>query len=58
VAISREALPVSVFNYLLAIRYRRSAEEVAGAVLVCTILSFLTLPALLWYLLRGKPAAC
>jgi len=45
-------MPVAVFNYLLAIRYRRSPEEVAGAVLVSTILSFLSLPALLWYVLR------
>jgi len=52
VLIIQSTMPVAVFNYLLAIRYRRSPEEVAGAVLVSTILSFLSLPALLWYVLR------
>ena len=45
------AMPVAVFNALLAERYDRAPDEVAGAVVISTILSFVTLPLLLWYLL-------
>jgi predicted permease len=51
VLIIQSTMPVAVFNYLLAIRYRKSPEEVAGAVMVSTLLSFATLPALLWFVL-------
>lgn len=44
-------MPVAVFNYLFAQLYNNRPEEVAGAVLVSTILSFLTLPALLWFVM-------
>ena len=46
------AMPVAVFNALLAERYDRAPDEVAGGVVLSTILSFLTLPMLLWFLLR------
>lgn len=52
VVLIQAAMPVAVFNYLFAQRYGRSPREVAGLVLVSTLLSFLTLPALLWYVLR------
>lgn len=42
-------MPVAVFNYLFAQAYGNNPEEVAGTVLVSTGLSFLTLPALLWF---------
>jgi predicted permease len=45
------AMPVAVFNYLLAERYGRSPEDVAGLVVVSTLLSFVTIPALLAWLL-------
>jgi predicted permease len=45
------AMPVAVFNYLLALRYERDAEEVAGLIMVSTALSVLTIPALLVLLL-------
>jgi hypothetical protein len=45
------AMPVAVFNYLLAQRYGRSPEDVAGLVVVSTLLSFVTVPALLAWLL-------
>ena len=32
VLIIQATMPVAVFNYLLAVRYRKSPEEVAGAV--------------------------
>jgi predicted permease len=51
VLIIQSTMPVAVFNYLLAVRYRKSPEEVAGAVMVSTALSFATLPALLWFVL-------
>ncbi len=44
-------MPVAVFNYLFAQRYGREPEEVAGMVLISTAISFLTLPALLLYVL-------
>ncbi len=45
------SMPPAVFNYLFASRYQRSPEEVAGIVVVCTLLSFATLPFLLAFLL-------
>ena len=45
------SMPPAVFNYLFASRYQRSPEEVAGIVVVCTLLSFATLPFLLGFLL-------
>jgi len=45
------AMPVAVFNYLLALRYQRSPEEVASLVVGSTSLSAFTLPLLLWVLL-------
>ena len=47
------AMPVAVFNYLLAERYGRAPDEIAGAVVISTVLSFVTLPVLLWFLLSG-----
>lgn len=49
--ILQATMPTAVFNYLFAERYGRAAPEVAGIVLLSTLLSFVTLPLLLWYLL-------
>jgi hypothetical protein len=46
------AMPAAVFNYLFAARYGGPAAEVAGAVVLSTALSFATLPAVLWLVLR------
>jgi hypothetical protein len=51
VMILQSSMPVAVFSYLFAVRFNRSPEEVAGTVVISTLLSFLTLPALLWYVL-------
>lgn len=51
VLILQSAMPVAVFSYLFAVRYNRSPEEVAGTVVLSTMISFLTLPALLWFVL-------
>jgi len=45
------SMPIAVFSYLFAVRYDRRPEEVAGTVVLSTLLSFLTLPLLLWYVL-------
>ena len=47
VMIIEAAMPVAVFNYLLAARYDRHADEVAGAIVVSTLSSFVSLPFLL-----------
>lgn len=41
------AMPVAVFNFLIAEQYGRAPSEVAGMIVVSTTLSFLTLPLLL-----------
>jgi malate permease and related proteins len=51
VVILQSAMPAAVFNYLLAQQFGRSPADVAGLVVVSTLLSFLTLPLLLWWLL-------
>lgn len=47
VILVESAMPVAVFCYLLAARYDRHPEEVAGAIVISTLVSFATLPALL-----------
>ncbi len=51
VLIVQAAMPVAVFNYLFALRYKTAPAEVAGVVVLSTAISFVTLPALLWYVL-------
>ena len=51
VIILLSSMPVAVFNYLLAAQYQRAATGVAGCVVVSTLLSFLTLPWLLKFLM-------
>jgi predicted permease len=47
VTILQSAMPVAVFNYLWALRYNNSPEEVAAMVLGSTVLAFIALPLLL-----------
>lgn len=49
--IIQAAMPTAVFNYLFAVRYNNQPSEVAGIVVVSTVLSFLTLPLLMGYVL-------
>ncbi|MGK0498602.1 MAG: putative permease [Oceanicoccus sp.] len=51
VVIIQSTMPSAVFNYLMAQRYGSSAESVAGIVVMSTLLSFATLPLLLWLLI-------
>jgi len=53
VVIIETAMPLAVFNFLLAARYDRHPEDVAGAILVSTLVSFLTMPALILFALSG-----
>jgi malate permease and related proteins len=43
------AMPVAVFNYIYAQLHGNRPQEIAGVVLLSTLLSFVTLPALLWF---------
>lgn len=45
------SMPAAVFCYLFAQMYNQQPEEVAGIVVISTILGFCFLPALLWYIL-------
>jgi predicted permease len=47
VLIIESAMPVAVFNYFFAREYGAHEEEVAGLVLISTLLSYLLLPAIL-----------
>jgi predicted permease len=50
VLILQASMPVGVLNYLFAHRYGRSPEQVASLVLVSTLLSIVSIPALLAWL--------
>lgn len=51
VVLVQSTMPVAVFNYLLAARFDRHPEDVAGAILISTLVTFATLPALLLWAL-------
>jgi predicted permease len=42
------SMPAAVINYIIAVRFDRAAEEIAGLVIASTAISFLTLPLLLY----------
>ena len=50
VVMIQSCMPSAVFNYLLALNYNREKEEVAGVVVSSTLMAFLLLPVLLWFL--------
>lgn len=51
VLILQSSMPVAVFNYLLALRFKREPGEVAGMVLMSTLLAFVLLPFIVSYVL-------
>lgn len=51
VLILQSSMPVAVFNYLFAMQYNRNPQEVAGMVMISTLLSFLLIP-LIWIALQ------
>ncbi len=54
VVIIEASMPVAVFNFLLADRYDRHPADVAGAIVISTLVAFLLLPALLLFALAGQ----
>lgn len=46
------SMPTAIVNYVFAERYRPDAPQVAGAVVVSTMLTFVFLPLILWVTLR------
>lgn len=53
VLILQSSMPVAVFNYLLALRFQREPGEVAGMVVLSTLLAFALLPLIVSYVLTG-----
>ncbi|TXL81971.1 AEC family transporter [Vineibacter terrae] len=51
VLIIQSAMPVAIFNYLFALQYKREPADVAGMIVITTVVSFISLPALLLYVL-------
>jgi predicted permease len=51
VLILQFSMPVAVFNYLLALRYEREPGEVAGMVVLSTLLAFVLLPFIVSFVL-------
>jgi predicted permease len=52
VLILQGTMPAAIFNYLFAARYDRDPDDVAGIVLMSTIVGALLLPVLVAYVLR------
>ena len=42
------SMPTAIINYVFAERYRPDAQQVAGAVVVSTVLTFAVLPIIIW----------
>jgi len=51
VIIIESAMPLAVCNFLLAARYDRHPEDIAGAILISTLISFMTMPVLILFAL-------
>jgi predicted permease len=52
VLVIETAMPVAVFNYLLAVRHNRNSEEISGLILVTHIAAIVYLPLLLGVLIQ------
>lgn len=57
VVLVQTAMPVAVFNYLFAAKYNQRPDEVASVVVLSTLVSFVTLPGLLWVAMAGGSLA-
>lgn len=51
VLIIQSTMPVAIFNYIFAMQYKREPADVAGMIVITTLVSFATLPALLLFVL-------
>lgn len=45
------SMPVAAHNYIMALRFSRSPEEIASLIMLSTIISLATLPLLMWAVL-------
>jgi predicted permease len=52
VLLIQASMPVAVFSYLFAQYYQRRPDDVAAMVIISTVLSFVTLPFLVYYVLH------
>jgi predicted permease len=52
VLLIQASMPVAVFSYLFAQYYQRRPDDVAAMVILSTLLSFVTLPFLIYYVLH------
>jgi malate permease and related proteins len=51
VVILQSSMPVAVFSYLFALTFDQHPEDVASLTMISTLLTFATLPALLWFVI-------
>ncbi len=51
VVLIQSTMPSAVFNYLIASTFHREPEKVAAVVVISTMLSFVSLPLLLWFVM-------
>ncbi|MBT3764504.1 MAG: AEC family transporter [Rhodospirillaceae bacterium] len=51
VVILQSSMPVAVFSYLFAVTFKQDPEDVASLTMISTLLTFATLPALLWFVI-------
>jgi len=51
VVILQSSMPVAVFNYLFAMQYDRNPQQIAGMVMISTLLSFFLIPVISMLLL-------
>lgn len=51
VLVLQSSMPVAVFNYLLAVRYGKNPGEVAGMVVLSTLMAFILLPFIVSFVL-------
>lgn len=54
VVLVQASMPVAVFNYLLAVRYKQSPIETASMVIVSTLMALVLLPFLLVYVIPAS----
>ena len=52
VFIIQYSMPSAVFNYILADKYDKNPDRVASIVFVSTIMSLLTIPFILYFLMK------
>ena len=51
ILIIQSTMPVAVFNYLFAVKHDNAPEDVAGVIVLSTVIAFALLPVLLWFVL-------